>query len=66
MATLSRDNYEPFKAAARLKNRLKNPVRTSKRTPHFPIAKNNWLALFQEIIAVLVRTYTTHRHKMQT
>jgi hypothetical protein len=29
-----------------------NPVRTSKRTPHFTITKINWLMLFKEIIAV--------------
>jgi hypothetical protein len=28
----------------------KNPVRTSKRTPHFTITKINWLTLFKEII----------------
>jgi hypothetical protein len=31
---------------------FKNPVRTSKRTPHFTIRKINWLTLFKEIIAV--------------
>jgi hypothetical protein len=31
---------------------FKNPVRTSKRTPHFTITKTNWLTLFTEIIAV--------------
>jgi hypothetical protein len=31
---------------------FKNPVRTSKRTPHFTITKINWLTLFKEIIAV--------------
>jgi hypothetical protein len=30
---------------------FKNPVRTSKRTPHFTITKINWLMLFKEIIA---------------
>jgi hypothetical protein len=39
-----------------LKNKLvpifKNPVRTSKRTPHFTVTKINWLTLFKEIIAV--------------
>jgi hypothetical protein len=29
---------------------FKNPVRTSKRTPHFTITKINWLMLFKEII----------------
>jgi hypothetical protein len=33
---------------------FKNPVRTSKRTPHFTITKINWLTLFKEIIS----TYT--------
>jgi hypothetical protein len=31
---------------------FKNPVRTSKRTPHFIITKINWLVLFKELIAV--------------
>jgi hypothetical protein len=31
---------------------FKNPVRTSKRTPHFTITKINWLTLSKEIIAV--------------
>jgi hypothetical protein len=31
---------------------FKNPVRTSKRTPHFTITKINWLTLFKKIIAV--------------
>jgi hypothetical protein len=31
---------------------FKNPVRTSKRTPHFTITKINCLTLFTEIIAV--------------
>jgi hypothetical protein len=31
---------------------FKNSARTSKRTPHFTIAKFNWLTLFKEIIAV--------------
>jgi len=26
---------------------FKNPVRTSKRTPHFTITKINWLMLFK-------------------
>jgi hypothetical protein len=29
--------------------RFKNPVRTSKRTPHFTITEINWLTLFREI-----------------
>jgi hypothetical protein len=33
---------------------FKNPVRTSKRTPHFTITKINWLTLFKQIIAVYV------------
>jgi uncharacterized protein YbcV (DUF1398 family) len=36
---------------------FKNPVRTSKRTQHFTIAKINWLTLFKEI--------QTHKYKMQ-
>jgi hypothetical protein len=31
---------------------FKNPVRTSKRTPHCTITEINWLMLFKEIIAV--------------
>jgi hypothetical protein len=31
---------------------FKNPVPTSKRTPHFTITMINWLTLFKEIIAV--------------
>jgi hypothetical protein len=31
---------------------FKDPVRTSKRAPHFTITKINWLTLFKEIIAV--------------
>jgi len=29
---------------------FKNPVCTSKRTPHFTITKINWLTLFKQII----------------
>jgi hypothetical protein len=31
---------------------FKNPVRTSKRTPHLTITKINWLTVFKEIITV--------------
>jgi hypothetical protein len=31
---------------------FKNPVRTSKRTPHFTITKINWLMLFKGIIVI--------------
>jgi hypothetical protein len=31
---------------------FKNPVRTSKRTPHFTVTKINWLTVFKEIITV--------------
>jgi hypothetical protein len=37
---------------------FKNPVRTSKRTPHFTIKKINWLTLFKEIIAVYRENHT--------
>jgi hypothetical protein len=37
---------------------FKNPVRTSKRTPHFTITKINWLTLFKEIIAVYFQNQT--------
>jgi hypothetical protein len=36
---------------------FKNPVRTSKRTPHFTITKINWLTLVKEIIAVYSDNY---------
>jgi hypothetical protein len=31
---------------------FKNPVRTSKRTPHFTITRINWLMTFKKIIPV--------------
>jgi hypothetical protein len=37
---------------------FKNPVRTSKRTPHFTITEINWLTLFKEIIAVYSEDHT--------
>jgi hypothetical protein len=37
---------------------FKNPVRTSKRTPHFTITNINWLTLFKEIIAVYSENHT--------
>jgi hypothetical protein len=37
---------------------FKNPVRTSKRTPHITITKINWLMLFEEIIAVYSENHT--------
>jgi hypothetical protein len=37
---------------------FKNPVRTSKRTPHFTIAKINRLMLFKEVIAVYSEKHT--------
>jgi hypothetical protein len=39
---------------------FKNPARTSKRTPHFTIAKINWLTLFKEIIAVYSKSDTKY------
>jgi hypothetical protein len=36
---------------------FKNPVRTSKRTPHFTITKINWLMLFKEVIAVCTKNH---------
>jgi hypothetical protein len=36
---------------------FKNPVRTSKRTPHFTITKINWLTLFKEIIGVYTKNH---------
>jgi hypothetical protein len=40
---------------------FKNPVRTSKRTPHFTITKINWLTLFKETIAVHSENHTNHK-----
>jgi hypothetical protein len=37
-----------------------NAVRTSKRTPHFTIAKINWLMLFEKEIAVYTYNHTKH------
>jgi hypothetical protein len=37
---------------------FKNPVRTSKRTPHFTITEINWLTLFKEIIAAYRKNHT--------
>jgi hypothetical protein len=37
---------------------FKNPVRTSKRTPHFTITNINWLMPFKEIIAVYSEYHT--------
>jgi hypothetical protein len=42
---------------------FKNSVRTSKRTPHFIIAKINWLTLFKEIIAVYTEDHAKPIHK---
>jgi hypothetical protein len=36
---------------------FKNSVRTSKRTPHFTIAKIKFLTLFTEIIAVYIENH---------
>jgi hypothetical protein len=45
---------------------FKNPVRTSKRTPHFTITKINWLTLFKEVIAVYGENHAkTDKYKMQ-
>jgi hypothetical protein len=37
---------------------FKNPVRTSKKTPHLTITKINWLTLFKEMIAVYSENHT--------
>jgi hypothetical protein len=37
---------------------FKNPIRTSKKTPHFTITKINWLTLFKEIIPVYGENHT--------
>jgi hypothetical protein len=37
---------------------FKNPVRTSKRTPHFTITTINWLTLFKERIPVYAENNT--------
>jgi hypothetical protein len=47
--------FEAWYLALEPEDRLitfKNPVRTSKRTPHFTITKINWLTLFKGIIAI--------------
>jgi hypothetical protein len=47
---------------------FKNPVRTSKKTQHVTITKINWLMLFKEIIAVIMRNIRIpqiHYVKMQ-
>jgi len=41
---------------------FKNPVRTSKRTPHFTITKINWLMLCKKIIAVYSENHTKAIH----
>jgi len=37
---------------------FKNPVRTSKRTPHFTITRINWLMMFKGIITVYAKNRT--------
>jgi len=45
---------------------FKNPVRTSKRTPHFTITNIKWLTLFKEINAVYTENHTEHTNTIQT
>jgi hypothetical protein len=42
---------------------FKKSLRTSKTTPHFAIAKINWLKLFKEIIAVYSQNHTKPLNK---
>jgi hypothetical protein len=42
---------QEFNAAIGLVVLFKNPVRTTKRTPHFTVTETNKLMLFKEIIA---------------
>jgi hypothetical protein len=37
---------------------FKNPVRTSKRTPHFTVTEIKWLMLSKEMIAVYSENHT--------
>jgi hypothetical protein len=37
---------------------IKNPVRTSKKTPHFTITKINYITLFKQVIAVYDDNHT--------
>jgi hypothetical protein len=39
---------------------FKNPVRTSKRTPHFTITKINWLTLFKFKVTLAERSTATY------
>jgi hypothetical protein len=41
---------------------FKNPVRATKKTPHFTITKIDWLTLFKEIIAVYSETHMNPRN----
>jgi hypothetical protein len=52
--------HEYFEVESRL-ILVRNSVRTTKKTPHFTITKNNWLTLFKEIIAVYTENYTKHK-----
>jgi hypothetical protein len=45
---------------------FKDPVRTSKRTPHLTITKINWLTLFKEIIAVYSKVTTLNESGKQS
>jgi hypothetical protein len=43
--------------------KVKNTVRTAKKTQHFIIKKIKWLTLFKEIIAVYTENRTKHINK---
>jgi hypothetical protein len=45
---------------------FKNPVRTSKKTQHFTIAKVSWVMLFNEIISFCTENYTELRNTKYT
>jgi hypothetical protein len=42
---------------------FKDPIRTSKRTPHFTFTKINWLTLFKDIITIYNKKNTKSINK---
>jgi hypothetical protein len=51
--------FNPSRLKLMLK-KIKNSVRTAKKTQHFTITNINWLTLFKEIIAVYCENNTKH------
>jgi hypothetical protein len=46
---------------------FKNPVRTSKRTPHLTITKINWLTLIKDTIPFYTENRTkTYKYNMKS